>query len=71
MSVMEANTIDIVVPVYKDGSALLIIIDQLPRQIVEDDHLVMLQDEINAASSAFRRAIASSPVRGRDDRDIA
>jgi hypothetical protein len=47
MSVMESNTVDFVVPENKDGTALLIIIDQLPWQIDEDDHLVMLQDKIN------------------------
>jgi hypothetical protein len=47
MSVMEANTIDIVVPANGDGFAELIIVDPLPWKIDEGDHLVALQSKIN------------------------
>lgn len=45
---MEADKIDIVVPVNGEGKTEIVIADQLPWKIDEGDHLIMLQDKINA-----------------------
>ena len=47
MSVTEPNSIDVVVPDNRDGEVELVVVDQLPWKINEDDHLAMLQEKIN------------------------